>query len=81
MVEETVVGISHIFPPLRGHLLQAFEKIEGKVQVFVEQKMNQQSQMKSFESRVSTFTCNQPCDDDERVDQFLLYPFMDDFRG
>jgi hypothetical protein len=43
MVEETVVGISHIFPHLRGCLLQAFEKIKGKVQGFIEQKMSQQS--------------------------------------
>jgi hypothetical protein len=58
MMEETIVGVSHIFPHLRGHLLQAFEKIKGKVQGFIEQKMSQQSKMTSFEGGVSTFTCN-----------------------
>jgi hypothetical protein len=74
MVKENVVGVSHILPHLRGHLLQAFEKIEREVQRFVEQKMSQQSKMTSFESGVSTFTGNQPYDDDEGVDQFHLYP-------
>ena len=58
MVEETIVGVIHILPHLRGHLLQDFEKIEGEVQGFVEQKMRKQSKMKRFESRVSAFTCN-----------------------
>ena len=58
MVEETIVGVSHILPHLRGHLLQYFEKIEGEVQRFVEQKMSQQSEMTIFKGGVSTFTCN-----------------------
>ena len=58
MVKEIVVGVSHILPHLRGHLLQTFEKIEGEVQRFVEQKMSQQFEMTSFEGGVSTFTCN-----------------------
>ena len=58
MVEETILGVSHILPHLRGHLLQDFEKIEGEVQGFVEHKISQQSKMTSFECGVSTFTCN-----------------------
>jgi hypothetical protein len=74
MLKETVVGVSHILPHLRGHLLQDFYKIEGGIQRFVELKMSQQSEMTSFESGISTFACNQPHDDDDRVDKFLLYP-------
>jgi hypothetical protein len=58
MVEETIMGVGHIFPHLRGHFLQAFEKIKGKVQRFIEQKMSQQSKVTSLEGGVSTFTCN-----------------------
>jgi hypothetical protein len=58
MVKDNIVGVSHILPHLRGHLLQAFQKIEGEVQRFVEQKMSQQSEMTSFEGGVYTFTCN-----------------------
>jgi hypothetical protein len=53
---------------LGRHLLKDFQKIQGKIQGFVELKMGQKMKMTGFKNRVLTFTCNESGNNDQRVD-------------
>ena len=47
-----------MFTDLGRHILEDFQKIEGKIQGFVELNMGQKTEMTCFKNRVPTFTGN-----------------------
>jgi hypothetical protein len=62
------VRVEFFFTDLGRHPLEVFQKIEGKIQGFVDLKLGQKMEMTVFKNKVPIFTSDEPGNYDNRVD-------------